>query len=173
MANHITNIIRYPKEKHEAIVQAVVSEYEEKTTGEKGQTIDFGKIIPVPDDIFQGSLGTKERELYGEKNWYDWNIKNWWTKWNAYGCDIAEGELRFDTAWSSPVPVIVKLSEMFPETEFEVMYADEDIGSNYGHYIISAGVVVRDIDIPNAEKFGCDVKGYDYNEYQKDLNENN
>ena len=34
-------------------------------------SIDFQKIIPMPSNIYRGNLGQKEREQYGENNWYD------------------------------------------------------------------------------------------------------
>ena len=34
---------------------------------------DFEKIIPMPEDIYRGSIGAKEKDLYGENNWYDWS----------------------------------------------------------------------------------------------------
>ena len=37
-------------------------------------SIDFNKVIPMPDYIFQGNLGMAEREKYGKENWYDWSI---------------------------------------------------------------------------------------------------
>lgn len=72
---------------------------------------------------------------YGHTNWYDWSIANWGTKWNAYNFDFfepAENEIWFQTAWSSPLRVIQKLSNLFPKIEIELTYADEDIGSNTG-----------------------------------------
>lgn len=33
--------------------------------------VDFNNIIPMPDNIYRGNLGPKERKLYGENNWYD------------------------------------------------------------------------------------------------------
>jgi Ferredoxin-like domain in Api92-like protein len=72
---------------------------------------------------------------HGYPTWYDWSIENWGTKWNAYGQNDkrnTHSEIYFETAWSAPVPVIKKLSELFPHVEFELTYADEDTGSNAG-----------------------------------------
>jgi len=100
---------------------------------------------------------------YKQTSWYDWSIKNWGTKWNAYAYlvtdeDITNGEIKFETAWSSPSPVIVELSKNFPDHEIEVKYADEDIGSNYGHYIIKNGVVEH-IEIDDGILFGINLNG--------------
>lgn len=44
--------------------------------------------------------------------------------------------ISFDTAWSTPEPIIVQLSKDLPEVEMFILYADEDIGYNYGAYIM-------------------------------------
>lgn len=37
------------------------------------------------------------------------------------------------------MPVIDKLSQMFPEVEIDLQWADEDIGHNVGHVVLLAG----------------------------------
>lgn len=67
----------------------------------------------------------------------------WGTKWNACEQSIeAPGQASFETAWSFPEPVFRKLSEMFPEVDIVVVYADEDIGSNCGTVTFKGGVAV-------------------------------
>ncbi|HCR1539680.1 TPA: hypothetical protein ONA72_006172, partial [Pseudomonas aeruginosa] len=57
----------------------------------------------------------------------------WGTKWNAYESRVDGPEsASFETAWSFPEPIFLKLSSMFPEATIELNYADEDIGSNCG-----------------------------------------
>lgn len=106
--------------------------------------LDFNKIIPEPK--------TKEEclEKYGEKyldsvdekgnsthylmhensddwfNWYDWHRDFWGTKWNACYCNIVDDNtVSFETAWSLPEPVLLKLSEIFPEEEINVSVSYE------------------------------------------------
>ena len=82
---------------------------------------------------------------FGTPTWYEWCVRNWGTKWNAYGydeggVDYHDGDsLRFQTAWSAPHPVLEKLTEMFPDIELEHEWADEDIGQNCGRYSYKAG----------------------------------
>ena len=73
---------------------------------------------------------------YGATTWYDWNIAHWGTKWNA--CDYKEREdeedtIEFQTAWSCPEPILMKLAEMYPDAHIEHWWADEDMGSNCGY----------------------------------------
>ena len=108
-----------------------------------GIMFDFSTVIKMPETVYTGSLGEKERKKYGSNNWYDWSIKNWGTKWNSAHTSVRKMvktetgyvlRLEFDTAWSTPIPVIKELAKMYPDLQFDVQFADEDIGSNCGFY---------------------------------------
>jgi len=78
---------------------------------------DFQNIVPYD-------------ETYKEDGWYDWNIKNWGTKWNSNASQVirpryGQVEFSFDTAWSPPVPVFAKLKKMFPRLEMEIDWEEE------------------------------------------------
>jgi hypothetical protein len=107
---------------------------------------DFKKIVVPPDNLFEGNLGSKEKEMCereGRPNWYDWNIANWGTKWNAYSCSkISDGEYCFDTAWSAVPHLIAVMSEEFPDVTFEYTYADEDTAYNCGEYVFEGGSAI-------------------------------
>ena len=80
---------------------------------------------------------------YGATSWYDWCCDNWGTKWNAYSNEQEdEDTIIFETAWSNPEPVMLKLSEMYPEATIEHWWADEDMGSNDGHRVYRGGRIV-------------------------------
>lgn len=93
----------------------------------------------------------KNYREHGYFHCMDFNREEWGTKWNAYNCDIKGETASFETAWSHPHPVIKKLSEMFPDVEIEVKYADEDFGNNLGSYSIKNGekVFINKIEKPN------------------------
>lgn len=97
---------------------------------------DFYKVIPQPDNIFNGSLGEKEKEMCrkeGRPNWYDWNIDNWGTKWDGYNFKKEDDNtFTFETAWSSVPRIIEKMSRQFPNVTFVYEWADEDTGYNCG-----------------------------------------
>lgn len=93
--------------------------------------IDFNKIIPMPE------------ELHDNGGWYDWRIYNWGTKWNSSPISCDDYLIVFETAWSTPEPVIKKLSELFKDIEFFVRYADEDFGNNLGEYTYKNGYLVQ------------------------------
>lgn len=113
-------------------------------------------------DMEEAKISLYNIEKYGHKNWYSWSIANWGTKWNAYDIySVNENSISFDTAWSTPFPVIEELSKKFPSITFEVKYADEDIGSNCGSYELRSGVLVWDYSPQGytATKYALKVKG--------------
>lgn len=70
---------------------------------------------------------------YGAKDWYDWRIKNWGTKWNAYEVEFdGDCRLSFQTAWNRPEPIFEALTRKYPDHTFTWTWADEDMGINCG-----------------------------------------
>ena len=105
---------------------------------------------------------------YGVPTWYEWRIANWGTKWNSYSNFYEGGSiLNFQTAWNAPKPVLLKLSEMYPDVTMELEYADEDIGSNCGRAVFCEGEL-QEMYYPETRKeaieFACSVWGYDLKE---------
>lgn len=97
-------------------------------------------------DINNFLQGIKNYLNFGYATWYKWSTYNWGTKWNAY----QQGDKRdtnniiyFQTAWSTPIPVIKQLSKMFPIVEITLDYADEDSGSNAGQIMFFNGEIVN------------------------------
>jgi hypothetical protein len=92
------------------------------------------EFVPVPKElqIVAGSVGAKDdpKQIaledqekvnfakYGYKNWYDWCVNEWGTKWDigaeGYEVEIENGglNLSFDSAWSPPIQAYEKLMEL-------------------------------------------------------------
>ena len=119
--------------------------------------LDFMKIYPYPKDldIVAGRSGADDSpeqkalvaaeesnlKKYGYKNWYDWCVNNWGTKWNAGGDNDAmqvdydedQGDqgialFQFDTAWAPPLGVLEKLMDTHPELSIECRYHEPGVG---------------------------------------------
>jgi len=77
-----------------------------------------------------------------DKSWYNWNIRNWGTKWDVavnaddkYPETYIEGPTpngdnlvvyyNFNTAWSPPFPAIAKLSSQYPTLLLTHSYEEE------------------------------------------------
>jgi hypothetical protein len=149
MANHVTNMISIEGVSEDRLAAILAAVRMDDVQGRR--SIDFNKIIPMPDSVYQGNLGKDEKRLYGKNNWYDWSVRNWGTKWNSYDYDgepLHDGfnQIEFQTAWNQPEPVIEQLSRMFPDAQFRHAWADEDIGANAGEIVYQ-----------NGEQLECDV----------------
>ena len=93
------------------------------------------KFVPDEDEE---AIGIKTFEELGDTyidnlskykcmTWYDWSIKNWGTKWDAFECQGTpeDGVLTFVTAWTPPEPIIHKLLEKYSKEEIEWEYEEE------------------------------------------------
>ena len=97
------------------------------------------EFVPCPQDLIDtvsGFMGEDKRaaheaqmarniELYGYKDWYDWNVANWGTKWdfnleNVERQDPNTLTAAFDSAWAPPIEAYVKLLAL--GFEIEAMY---------------------------------------------------
>jgi hypothetical protein len=80
-------------------------------------------------------------ETYGFASWYTWRINNWNTKWDVSQSDIGihieayksnrnkkKFLASFDTAWSPPIGVFQKLSEMYPDLDIKIAYFEGGCG---------------------------------------------
>lgn len=114
--------------------------------GEHG-CLDMNKFVPYPNDFSNAdkkayaihekwdTLNKEEKDKTPYPNiedgynhgGYDWYIRNWGTKWNFSEPILASQEklkavYTFETPWGPPAPIIVKMSEMFPQLEFRLKY---------------------------------------------------
>lgn len=119
--------------------------------------LDFQKIHPYPKDLDitagrEGEDDSPEQKAlvaaeqsnlakYGYRNWYDWCVSEWGTKWNAGGSDNADMQIdwdedgddsialfQFDTAWAPALGVLQKLKDDHPELSIECRYHEPGVG---------------------------------------------
>jgi len=104
-------------------------------------------------------------DAYNNKGGYKWCIKNWGNgnslqshrsvlalaKWNADEPELIERKrsllYTFDTAWSPPLPVIIKMSKTFPQLLFTLKYWEGGMGFQ-GIFKAKNGKVLKDIHKP-------------------------
>ena len=83
--------------------------------------------------------------IHGEKQnsshpdwWYNWNVKNWGSKWNCGEVwhdrtteqitEVGSTSYNFDTAWSPAEPVVAALAEQFPTLSITHRYCEGGMG---------------------------------------------
>jgi len=109
--------------------------HEDPTMIERARTAFLGKgllneFVPVPkelqivagflgDEVEQAALEAREAanlEKHGYRNWYDYCVNEWGTKWDVTGQeinDIPNGiMLSFDSAWAPPTGAYDKLLDL-------------------------------------------------------------
>jgi hypothetical protein len=111
-----------------------------KVKAKKGKNLlSFEKFLPTPKELLNQQsppknevVARKKTKKYGAKDWYDWRIKNWGTKWDTRpdNTELNQNnensiEYHFDTAWSPPENWLTTISKMFPGLKFE-LHAEEE-----------------------------------------------
>lgn len=180
MPNWVTNIVTLPPQILNKYLKVLTAEDNPRRVGEK--FFDFELVIPPPEDYIRGDCSHEHGAFLGGVDeaphcWYSWNIREWGTKWNSSDNEISgvEGDLariRFDTAWSHPYPIIETISKQHPDVPIKVQYADEDLGSNCGTYVMLDGVLVEENMPeygPEARNFAAQIKyGKSYADLERD-----
>ena len=108
--------------------------------------VSFDILLPQPDNIYLGGTNKQIKELndrYGIVDWYEWNIANWGTKWNAQP-DQSYVEwfddntllITIHTAWETPKPWLERLAAECKKHNvvMDGEFADEDFGGTMGEF---------------------------------------
>lgn len=117
----------------------------------KPNTIEDPSFKTKDDVIAYGKIAMDNVKNYGSKDWYNWCVKNWGTKWNACDTFFDEEfptEIMFQTAWSDVKELIAELSKKHPENAFFYEYSEEQIGNHAGMLMIQNGEY-KTVTMPN------------------------
>jgi len=79
----------------------------------------FDKAHPDTLSVAEGKKIYINLTEHGCKDWYEWAVKHWGTKWNACqptGFQVLDAVTytSFNTAWNAPYPLLEALSRMYP-----------------------------------------------------------
>lgn len=110
MPNEINNKLSIPAPDEEVVEKLL-----------NGTQLDFNKIIPIPGGTTRDILKDRE-ELWG-------------CKWGASETHrlVMDGHIRvyFKTAWSPPIKVIQRVTELFPGTEAFTLEVNDALELSY------------------------------------------
>lgn len=112
---------------------------------------------------------------FGFKDWYDWRIEKWGTKWNV-GSDVDIDNLSgnnislsFDTAWSPPIPVIAAMCEQYPEVSATLRYIET--GNWFAGTVEGVNGKIEDYPADDVRAFGEDVFGMEFDDEEDETEE--
>lgn len=139
----INNYIREENITDEKEIKKIIDDPHWNDESDKFEFIDIEKHDFV--DKYDYVSPDTEQKVVG---WYDWNNKNWGTKWNALepnDVELQDNELTilFNTAWNPPVPVMEELirkyedSDEYKDIEIDYFYYEPGvgfIGDRYNEY---------------------------------------
>ena len=145
----------------ENILPKEITDINGKITGyeKDNKTLTFKGSVPRPKslDITSPAQTDEEKRIaednlkkYGHKNWYDWNIANWGTKWDANCHSVEEdteyGEvhIHFETPWCPPLEWLEKVSARYPSLQFD-MSVEEESNAFIGNPIAQGGKLCANI----------------------------
>ena len=152
----------------------------------------FQHIAPMPSELEGTTKGNKPPQwqvdssealidAYGADNWYDWQCKNWGTKWDVYCNNIKEWYidhldngnyfvfLEFDTAWGPPTEAIKRLKMSYgAQISFlRILYVAE--GDFCGIYNARTGEQIEDtefVDYPDLPKLAAKYEEKETDEWE-------
>lgn len=126
-----------------------------------GEALDFNQFVRYPErfraadvahDAWDAARGARPESGFSAGG-RSWRMTNWGTKWNAYGSHVTarwgEGRgkgdftyfanVRFETAYAPPLPVVRFMSQFFTGLRFDLRYLDPETGS-VGFVLFRGGV---------------------------------
>jgi hypothetical protein len=123
----------------------------------------FWNFVKPDDSVLDEYFGPEPKSASLEEalsrstnHWYDWNHRNWGTKWDACDPEIvreSEGTIvyRFRTAWSPAEPVFEEMARQYPQLHLDI-HCEEEQGWGM-QYISSDGQLsmIDSWDIPEEE----------------------
>ena len=126
--------------------------------------LSFQKLIPVPKHILMSAHPNyKHDNVANQLPTYEWG-----TKWSPIDVDVVEvgNELiyYFSTAWGPPLPIVKKISELFPEVEVEIKYMElGNLFAGKTTYVNGLETEREEVldDIDELETFAIEEMGYD------------
>lgn len=146
---------------------------ESKIRSEGNEDFHFGAFVhPTDEDLpyYTGEIEEEKPEGWDDlssaeqlthnlkfsgRGWYDWNITNWGTKWDACSSYISKTDdltasISFETAWSPPEPIFRAIVEQFPNLSFDIYYEEEQ---GWGGELLGSNgelSLVKEWDIPDS-----------------------
>ena len=151
------------------------TELHETISGGYGMNEDGTK---KPEQIALEEQQAKNIAKYGHKDWYDWALENWDSKWGACRVDFDEDTfdenskailVNWESAWGPCVGLIKNISTQFPELLFG-FHMTEEADFFAGYMVIRNGEIIGEgeHDMQGQPEYDDDDENWDekYSEWK-------
>jgi len=106
----------------------------------------------APIDASASEVMETIRKNFAESNnWYNWNVRNWGTKWDSVEPKVLdEGDgfvvYQFETAWAPPTAAFIALSAQHPDLKIRVIFMEEFGWGGEGEFIGGQETILHEWD---------------------------
>ena len=154
------NLYTYLEKDKKAFAKIVEADPDlvEVDKADKKETWDTGNIMA--EILHQQATG---------QGWYEWNCRNWGTKWEIADKAVLEYELpndtgveigyRMESAWSPPAEALNHLAEQYPDISIGLVSIDESDCFAMSAFWIN-GELLGEQDEEITHEIGMDLRGY-------------
>lgn len=111
------------------------------------------KVANNPVDNLEAWREEIQQEMRVGMDWWNWNVRNWGTKWETTSAGVMEDEttdtklvVYYDTAWSPPAAALEILSRQYPDAVITSLFRDEN-DCFAGRVQFAKGELVLDEDV--------------------------
>lgn len=98
-----------------------------------------------------GRKYVEQIKKYGFANWYDWQVTNWGTKWNALDSQVKFSEesntyeISFDTAYAVPRLIMAEYAKLCKDDQFDWEVSDEFREHSESYKLLYGSIVSADL----------------------------
>lgn len=87
--------------------------------------LSLDRTISMPKELEHDNY-EENMKKYGVRNWHDWCVENWGTKWDVYA-NIEEQDDKsitywFRSAWSPPIKWLQTVAQKYPTLRFQLEF---------------------------------------------------
>lgn len=161
MPNHVFNTLK-------AIgTPEAISAFKEKANKGEREFSYWNFVTPPQEALDSGEYWATNGWVDGKEsgktqnNWYEFNVREWGTKWDTYDEHVESAPksffATFSSAWSPPTQVFEAIVEQHPDLEFDFSWEEEQ---GWGGEAIGAGGHYSETnswDIPNSHADHVDL----------------
>lgn len=154
MPNHVFNNIAVTGS------EEAITAFKEKAATQEREFSYWNFVTPPKEAIDSGEYWATNGWVAGERsgdtanNWYQFNTREWGTKWDTYDLDVQTAPKAFyayfASAWSPPTPVFEAIVAQHPELDFEFSWEEEQGWGGKATGYGGSFVIQKEWDIPDS-----------------------